>query len=396
MSKILEKAFDASKKIIRSVFKGSPNLITTSDLNRQFEALKYQVDKLDEKTGFVITGSRTGLTYSLKSSTLNVTASYEGLIFKGCLFSPTKKDLTINLTSSAPYAYLCLVADSEEVTYATDNSHDIAGAKFEDGTSMASANQLRYKNEDYVLVHSYSSVDNLVGVLVKFTLKNENVIIDENTIYDGDSLCFDRGNKIKDLSLSGGSSIGDYPYGVGDSYEDVFKKIRYFLGPGYVTMGTVGSNHTCPDDWNENTMLNNKVYAYSIGRLVFISFRLLGNALIDLFRDHYSDAGIYVLFHQKDFDEEEFRLLHFLGGSATGNINVTYSNSSTGVDAKSTSFGLVMGNALFNKNYNNTCYSASFSVLCEDLNYDKLNQDSKFSEYDEINVMLVYSRALKG
>ena len=49
MSKIVDKVFDAGKKIIRSVFLGSPNLFTTSDLNRQIEAIKYQLDSLDDK-----------------------------------------------------------------------------------------------------------------------------------------------------------------------------------------------------------------------------------------------------------------------------------------------------------------------------------------------------------
>ena len=46
MSKIVTKAFDATKKVVRSIFRGSPNLLTSSDLNRQFEALKHQIDEV--------------------------------------------------------------------------------------------------------------------------------------------------------------------------------------------------------------------------------------------------------------------------------------------------------------------------------------------------------------
>ena len=53
MSAIIERAFNKTQKIIRAVFRGSPNLITTSDLNRQFESMRYQADRIDERIGVV-------------------------------------------------------------------------------------------------------------------------------------------------------------------------------------------------------------------------------------------------------------------------------------------------------------------------------------------------------
>ena len=165
MSKILGKAFDATKKIFRSIFMGSPNLITAPDLNRQIEALKFQLDQLDDKVGVY---SDFSVGYDFSGTTLTVTPDYSYLQFKGCSFQPELTPMSINLTESAPEAFLCLVADSELVTYDTDFSHDIAGAKFEDGTSMAAANQMVYKNERLVLSHTLLGLDNLVGILYYF------------------------------------------------------------------------------------------------------------------------------------------------------------------------------------------------------------------------------------
>ena len=66
MANIIEKAFDASKNIVRTIFLGKPNLFTTSDLNRQIEAFKYQMDSIENRLGaesdmeisFSSTGSR--------------------------------------------------------------------------------------------------------------------------------------------------------------------------------------------------------------------------------------------------------------------------------------------------------------------------------------------------
>ena len=97
----MAKAFDASKKIIRSVFKGSPNLFTTSDLNRQVEAIKYQLDQIEDRVGV---SSDMRIIPSLTSGTLSVSFNYTYLEAKGCSFLPGIKTLEINLTRSAPLA----------------------------------------------------------------------------------------------------------------------------------------------------------------------------------------------------------------------------------------------------------------------------------------------------
>ena len=202
MSKIIEKAFDATKKIIRSVFLGSPNLITSSDLNRQIEALKYQMDLLDDKTGMVIEGGK--INYSRSGYTLGVGLEYSDTIkFKGCKFSPEIRQMVINMSSSAPVAYLCLTAEKSEITYADDSTHEIAGAKFADGTSYPAANQIVYENEALVLTHALSSVEDLVGVIATFTLSDTgNIIVRNNfiTSEQSDSLAMGKSGVITDFN----------------------------------------------------------------------------------------------------------------------------------------------------------------------------------------------------
>ena len=186
MSRILEKAFDASKKIIRSVFKGSPNLLTTSDLNRQFEAIKHQLDSLEDRVGIV---SDLRAVTSVRDHSLMVQCVYSYLRFKGCEFNPPTHYMTINFTQMASPVYLCLVADMETVTYEDDATHEIAGAKFEDGSSRPAANQIVFKNEELILAHSLSTVENLVGVIAEFSLSETgNFILKYNTIEEGSSI----------------------------------------------------------------------------------------------------------------------------------------------------------------------------------------------------------------
>lgn len=163
MSAIIERAFNKTQKIIRAVFRGSPNLITTSDLNRQFESMRYQADRIDERIGVI---SDLSLKVEVEDDTWTITPSFTYLEAKGLSFNPEKSAVSLFSESGV---YLCLTADTETVTYASDFSHEIAGASFSDGTSMASADQLVYKNESIVVVKDPSTINNLVAVLARCT-----------------------------------------------------------------------------------------------------------------------------------------------------------------------------------------------------------------------------------
>ena len=167
MSNIIERAFNRAQKIKRAVFKGAPNLFTTSDLNRQFESIGYQIDTISDRIGVI---SDISLKVSVSDYTWTVTPSYTYLEAKGLSFSPSAE--SVSLYSKTP-VFLCLTADISEVTYTDDFSHEIAGATFADNTSAAAANQLVYKDETFVITADPSSLENLVAVISKSELDKD-------------------------------------------------------------------------------------------------------------------------------------------------------------------------------------------------------------------------------
>lgn len=192
MSRIVEKIFDKSKKIIRGIFKGSPNLITTSDLNRQIEALKYQMDSIDDRIGFI---SDIQISSVISKGNLQVSFDYKYLETKGCSFLPNKDIMSINFTQSSPLVYVCLLADVKEITYEEDTRHDISGATFLDGTSQPAANHLVYTNERIILTHSPSEISNLVGIVAIIELINGSAIIRKNFLERGKFFGVDKQNE---------------------------------------------------------------------------------------------------------------------------------------------------------------------------------------------------------
>ena len=184
MSRIINKAFDASKKIIRSIFRGSPNLLTSSDLNRQFEAIKYQIDKLEERTNVdtdldinVVSISAhernlTDPTQTTHDSENRVTFTLGYMRFKGCLFTPTVSPMTISIgENEQKKMYIHLVAEKKIVTYEDDFSHEISGAKFEDGASMPAADNEVYFNEKIVCTENKNEPNSL-AILAEFVAKD--------------------------------------------------------------------------------------------------------------------------------------------------------------------------------------------------------------------------------
>lgn len=214
MSQIIEKEFDAEQKIIRSDFKGSPNLFTTSDLNRQIEAIKYQLDQLDAKTcvqsDLNVTVQNTGL--------LMVLGTYTYMNVCGCSFRPIISGLTIEPSETV---YLILTAKKKLITYDDDFSHEISGAKFQDGTSMPAANHYVYYEEQVVLSTTLS-VDNFIVILA---------VISKNSAgdYVVSSNCLTKETSLLRVSMQ--NYLKDYnpqtytPIKNGDSYDEAISKI---------------------------------------------------------------------------------------------------------------------------------------------------------------------------
>lgn len=245
MSSIIVKAFDASKKIFRSIFKGAPNLITTSDLNRQMEAFKYQMDQLDEKTGVL---SDLTLSYNTSGGTLNMQVNYSYMEVKGCSFEPPAKLLSINLTASAPIAYLLLIGGTEEVTFDSDFTHDIAGAKFADGTALPAANQLRYYAEAFSLSHSAGG-EGVIAILATIELTSAgNVVVSSNCIPRNNSLKMNSAGTIKNYSSATRGKIQNgVPYDTAFSiienrFANLVPSWTYFTYVGYTGTSSMERN----------------------------------------------------------------------------------------------------------------------------------------------------------
>ena len=190
MSLIKKKPFDIGKRIIRSIFLGSPNVLSTSDLNRQIEALKYQLDSLSDKTCVVSDLSIKAIVSMDSSGTkkyLQVDYNYSYIEHKGCIFSPPKKSQLVEYLENTSY-YLCLVASKKTITYDNDPTHEISGALFEDGTSRPAANQEVYYNEQIVLSSNIGIVKNLVGILSVIQNKDGHLVTFNNCLKKEDSL----------------------------------------------------------------------------------------------------------------------------------------------------------------------------------------------------------------
>ena len=86
MSAIIDKVYDATKRIYKSVFKGAPNLITTADLNRQMSAFQAQLENL-----YRFVGPITDLSFTFEQDNENpsFSASYtlSKMVARGCDFT---------------------------------------------------------------------------------------------------------------------------------------------------------------------------------------------------------------------------------------------------------------------------------------------------------------------
>lgn len=144
MSSIIEKPFSWANKIIRAVFRGAPNLITSSDLNRQIEALKKEMYVLQQASSVIIAN----LTYyeskdNETSRTFYAMCSY--VFCGGAKFDVSAQVSCSYNTDDVVSKELRLYAKKSLVTFSDDFSKDISGAKFEDGTTQPAADHYIYE-----------------------------------------------------------------------------------------------------------------------------------------------------------------------------------------------------------------------------------------------------------
>ena len=154
MSSIINKPFSWANKIIQAVFKGSPNLITTSDLNRQLEAFKKEMYLTQQGLGVIISD----LSVTPPSSGSDYTTSGSYVYCAGMRF-----DIDLTGTHTIPsnsIKELRLYAKKDLITYEDDFSKNISGAKFTDGTTQPAADHYVYSLPEVALVDASLPNDN--------------------------------------------------------------------------------------------------------------------------------------------------------------------------------------------------------------------------------------------
>lgn len=182
MSGIKSKPFNPLKKIARTEFMGYPNLITSSDLNRQVEGTTWRSNQVEEMVGLqtdfkVVSDSLSGTSYK-------VTFGYTKMYCRGCEFNPTVSEMTFNFTAGAGQAYWVHLEASSRTSTFSDGDMTIAGAEFEDGTTLAAADQIIYYNERIVSTSSVSGTSDSIGILGKLVYDGEKVTFYPNSVTD--------------------------------------------------------------------------------------------------------------------------------------------------------------------------------------------------------------------
>ena len=299
MSNIISKPFSWANKIVQAVFKGSPNLITTSDLNRQIEAIKKEMYMLYMSDGNVLSD----FSFTIEGQKIKTTGTY--IYCSGVLFNMDMTgEYTIPDFGSESTKVLNLYAKNKLVTSDDDFSKTISGAKFDDGTTMPAAEHYVYEEPTFVFEDAkdtsdidYAQVDerDFLVTLMKVQCINSG---NRNNYFYVQTFCKkvggdsgDLGNRrlggLVDVSNVDYQSDSSYPH-ANDSLRDVVKKLwtrlyslekRLFaetlessaLSPDYYYVNDQQFSWNRSGSWQEsnNTTFGNVTVTYD--------FRIVGN-----------------------------------------------------------------------------------------------------------------------
>lgn len=188
MSKIIDKVFDPVKRIVRSIFRGAPNLFTTSDLNRQFEGIKFQLDQLDDKTGCLsdmsVSATRTGQGGSvIKVEPRFTYLQNKGMEFAGMIHSGEVLTKTLHNVYN-DIMYLCVGANSSVITYSDDATHEISGSIFQNGQTMPSADNIVVNSGEMLLLDSQEVLASRATYDIFFILESIELVNGEIVLSD--------------------------------------------------------------------------------------------------------------------------------------------------------------------------------------------------------------------
>lgn len=232
MSSIIAKPFNAAQRIVRAIFKGSPNLFTTSDLNRQLEAIKYQLDLLDDKTGVQSNIQILGFSQDSGNGVrVNINTASPILRAKGCDFS----SLLVNgwnvigaYMSGNSTRYWLLCGTQTEVSYDGDSSHAISGATFVDGTSKPAANHIVWSNVHFEVRTSLTPASgSLIAVLASLNVAGNNVTLYKSNIVPVDSSILFLGDE--NLMSKGTPTVQGGTIAVGQKYDEAITRVNSIL-----------------------------------------------------------------------------------------------------------------------------------------------------------------------
>lgn len=224
MANIIEKTFDVSKNIVRTIFLGRPNLFTTSDLNRQIEAFKYQMNSIENRLG-----AESDIEISFSSTGSRVSCS----VTKGTYFRVNGLNIPLPSTSDvfgvdANYGtecYFYVWGNFARKTYTNDPTHEIAGAKFSDGTSMPAADQLVLGEVHYAMTDDLGDItrgDNefsfLIAKMSVLNISDKYIRLNYKPI--GNSVMMDSSTTLENVD-----PISDN-LAVGDTFTRALRKVR--------------------------------------------------------------------------------------------------------------------------------------------------------------------------
>lgn len=227
MANIIEKAFDISKNIVRTIFLGKPNLFTTSDLNRQIEAFKYQMDSIENRLG-----AESDMEISFNHTGSRISCS----VTKGTYFRVNGLNIPLPSTSEVfgvdadygqeVYFYVC--GDFVRKTYTNDPTHEIAGAKFTDGTSMPAADQLVLSRVYYAITDDITSITEsgedfafLIAKMNVLNLNSKNIRLNYKPV--GSSVMMDTVTSLEYLTQP--ENYEDLK--IGDDFNQCINKLAY-------------------------------------------------------------------------------------------------------------------------------------------------------------------------
>lgn len=165
MSNIIDRPFDASNKLHRSVFKGAPNLYTTSDINRQTEALKWQIDYNENHT-LVPSIFKCNVNNDTDAGTFTYDFVFDEIKAGGCLFKPVVPSTGSGSITEGLKMYIFLVATKKQVAKEYDPS--IIGADFGEGSVIDAAEAIVFSGERIITTEYFSPTLGLNEVIVAY------------------------------------------------------------------------------------------------------------------------------------------------------------------------------------------------------------------------------------